>query len=85
MSVGHRAAADPVVCFCNEVRLGTIVDALGDGATTMAEIYDKTWAGCGPCGGSCQPDLKLILEDWLVGDETSTSGEDQRPKRASGE
>ncbi len=85
MSQDSQDAEDPIVCFCNEVRLGTIVDALAEGACTMADIYDRTFAGCGPCGGSCQPDLALILQDWLAGEETSASGQDPRPLQARGE
>jgi len=56
---------DPIICFCNEVRLSVIVAALDEGASTLADIFDRTWAGCGPCGGSCQPDLVALLEDYL--------------------
>jgi bacterioferritin-associated ferredoxin len=59
------AADDPIVCFCNEIRLSEIVGALDAGATSLADIFDATWAGCGPCGGSCQPDLQAILEDYM--------------------
>jgi len=55
---------DPVICFCNEIRLSAIVVALDDGAVTLADIFDATWAGCGPCGGSCQPDLVAIVSDY---------------------
>ena len=59
------SADDPVICFCNEIRLSEIVDAMDAGATSLADIFDATWAGCGPCGGSCQPDLQALLEDYL--------------------
>lgn len=55
---------DPVICFCNEIRLSAIVAAMDDGATTLAAVFDATWAGCGPCGGSCQPDLVALLQDY---------------------
>lgn len=67
MSDERADAEDPVVCFCNEVRLSQIVQALDDGAVSLADLYDLTWAGCGPCGGTCQPDIAAILEDWLQG------------------
>lgn len=57
---------DPIVCFCNEIRLSEIVEALDNGASSLADIFDATWAGCGPCGGSCQPDLDAILQDYLA-------------------
>ncbi len=59
-------SADPIVCLCNEIRLSQIVASLDDGATTLADIFDATWAGCGPCGGSCQPDLQAIIEDYMA-------------------
>ncbi|MSP91010.1 MAG: hypothetical protein EXR79_04275 [Myxococcales bacterium] len=52
---------DPLVCSCNEVPLSHICAALDRGATTLAEIFDATFAGCGPCGGSCQPHLAELL------------------------
>ena len=55
---------DPVLCFCNEVRLSVIVRAMDDGAESLADLFDRTWAGCGPCGGSCQPDLLALLHDF---------------------
>lgn len=61
-----QTADDPIVCFCNEIRLSEIVGSLDAGATCLADIFDATWAGCGPCGGSCQPDLRAILEDYLA-------------------
>lgn len=57
---------DPVVCFCNEVRVSALVRAMDGGAHTLAAVFDATWAGCGPCGGSCQPDLAALLEDYLA-------------------
>jgi bacterioferritin-associated ferredoxin len=37
------------------------------GADTLAKLFDATFAGCGPCGGSCQPELqKILYEDQLA-------------------
>lgn len=58
----RRPDPDPLVCFCNEVRRSTIQAAIENGADTLAALFDATWAGCGPCGGSCQPDLVSLLE-----------------------
>lgn len=69
------SAEDPVICFCNEIRLSEIVQALDDGAASLADIFDATWAGCGPCGGSCQPDLQAILEDYLAASPAAAAGE----------
>lgn len=54
---------DPIVCCCNGVRLSEIVQAMDLGATTLSDLFDMTWAGCGPCGGSCQEDLEALLQD----------------------
>jgi NAD(P)H-nitrite reductase large subunit len=60
------ACVDPVVCFCNEVPLSAIVCALEEGAKDLTALIDATWAGCGACGGTCQPDLEAIIEDWYA-------------------
>lgn len=53
---------DPIVCLCNGVRVSAIVDAVEDGADDLSAIFDATWAGCGPCGGSCQADILALLD-----------------------
>ena len=63
-SVDAEGVDDPIVCFCNEICLSAVVSALDAGASTLTAIIDATFAGCGACGGSCQPDLEAILEDW---------------------
>lgn len=52
---------DPLICSCNEVPRSQIVAAIRRGASSMADIYDATWAGCGPCGGTCQPEIAALL------------------------
>ena len=90
MSEGRADTDDPVVCFCNEVRLSQLVDALDAGASSLAELYDLTWAGCGPCGGTCQPDIAAILNDWLGSDQaghgpaTDEGGADTKATGSSG-
>ena len=56
---------DPIVCCCNGIPLSAIVGAMEGGALTVSELFDATWAGCGPCGGTCQPDLQALLDDYL--------------------
>lgn len=56
---------DPLVCLCNQVPRSVIERAIDDGACTLAQIFDATWAGCGPCGGSCQPEIVHILTERL--------------------
>jgi NAD(P)H-nitrite reductase large subunit len=52
---------DPLICCCNEVPRSQIIAAIRKGACSMAAIFDATWAGCGPCGGTCQPEIAEIL------------------------
>lgn len=64
-SLSHLDVRDPVVCFCNDIRLSVVVRALESGAHTLPTLIDRTWAGCGPCGGTCQEDLRALLTDFL--------------------
>jgi bacterioferritin-associated ferredoxin len=64
MSRSSSKRRDPIVCYCNEVPLSEVVAALDDGARTMADIFDRTWAGCGPCGGTCQSTVLALIRDY---------------------
>lgn len=55
-----------IICRCNEVSLETIMEAIHSGCKTMNEIYDKTNAGVGPCGGSCRRTIKPLLDNYLA-------------------
>jgi bacterioferritin-associated ferredoxin len=52
-----------LVCICNEVPLSAIEAAIARGATSLAEVFDATFAGCGPCGGSCQERIAQLLRE----------------------
>ncbi|PAT01248.1 (2Fe-2S)-binding protein [Candidatus Izimaplasma bacterium ZiA1] len=52
-----------IICHCQEVTYGDIVEAIQNGAKTVEEIGDKTEAGI-TCGG-CIEDLEEILEEEL--------------------
>ena len=56
---------DPLICLCNEVPRSVIEQAIDRGACTLAQVYDATWAGCGPCGGTCQPVVLRVLRERL--------------------
>ncbi len=58
----QKNRADPVICCCNNVRRSEIVAAIAGGARSMAMIFDATFAGCGPCGGTCQREIAHILQ-----------------------
>jgi NAD(P)H-nitrite reductase large subunit len=61
----HKARRRDIICRCNEIPRSAIENAIRNGATTLDEIYDLTLAGVGPCGASCRPDLRIILEQYL--------------------
>ena len=52
------------VCFCHNVPLQALLQAIEDGARTLEEIQQKTKASTG-CGG-CESDVLEILADWLA-------------------
>ncbi len=64
MAKQQRNRKDPLVCLCNQVPESAIVAAMDSGATSLAQLFDQTFAGCGPCGGSCQPQLIAMLEEY---------------------
>lgn len=55
----------PMICYCNGIRRKAIEESIKNGATTVDEIYDQTMAGVGPCGGSCRPFIKEMLDHYL--------------------
>ena len=52
-----------IICHCQEVTYGTIVEAISNGANTVEIIGDITEAGIS-CG-SCIEELEEILEEEL--------------------
>lgn len=54
-----------IICFCNQIPKEVIEKAIQEGAKTLNEIYDKTTAGVGPCGGSCRRKIAPLLEEAL--------------------
>jgi NAD(P)H-nitrite reductase large subunit len=54
---------DKIICLCNGVSLGAVEEAIRRGCRSLGRIYDATTAGVGPCGGSCQGDLKRLLAE----------------------
>ena len=61
----NKQRKSPLICKCNEVDEKTIKDAIQGGCKTLNEIFDKTNAGVGPCGGSCRRTLGPLLEYYL--------------------
>lgn len=42
------------ICLCNSITEEAIKKAITDGVKDADELFDKTGAGVGPCGGSCR-------------------------------
>jgi anaerobic selenocysteine-containing dehydrogenase/NADPH-dependent 2,4-dienoyl-CoA reductase/sulfur reductase-like enzyme/bacterioferritin-associated ferredoxin len=61
-------AADPVmgrlICSCNQVGEGNLVGLIERGCNSLADLCQSSGAGFG-CG-SCKPEVKRILERWMV-------------------
>jgi bacterioferritin-associated ferredoxin len=64
--VGKNPKTHQIICFCNNVAKDVIQRAIKEGCHTLNEIYDKTTAGVGPCGGSCRRKIAPLLEHFLV-------------------
>lgn len=59
-----RAEPDTIVCRCEEVTLGTIEAALGDGVPSIGEVKRRTRLGMGSCQGRyCAPVLATLLAE----------------------
>lgn len=75
---------DPLVCLCNRVPRSALLRAMDGGADSMAALFDQTFAGCGPCGGSCQPDVARLLQAYRDGELHGLARQPpvQRPRAA---
>jgi ferredoxin-nitrate reductase len=58
-----RAVIGELVCSCNSVGEGNIVEAIKGGCTNFSDLCKTTGAGTG-CG-SCRPEVKSILDKSL--------------------
>jgi bacterioferritin-associated ferredoxin len=61
-----RKKTSEIICLCNNVDRESIEKAIRDGAQDLNEIFDKTTAGVGPCGGSCRRKLGPLLDHFLL-------------------
>ena len=59
------------ICLCNQVSEPVIRKAIEEGANKIDELFDRTTAGVGACGGSCRPQLKKLLERYAKPQESS--------------
>lgn len=65
-----------MICLCNAISQAEIEAAIQRGCTSLGKIFDATTAGVGACGGSCQPILRKMLDEYLARGKFS---EDPRP------
>ena len=71
---------DEVVCRCEEVTYGEIVDAIDSGCRTISEIRKRTRAGMGFCQGkSCRSIVCKILAEKTGMDISEIEVEKIRP------
>jgi NADPH-dependent 2,4-dienoyl-CoA reductase/sulfur reductase-like enzyme len=60
----ERCQADTIVCRCEEVTLGAVEAALGDGVPAIGEVKRRTRLGMGRCQGRyCTPVLAALLAE----------------------
>ena len=52
-----------IVCYCNNVTIGMIKEAVDSGASTLEEVQEITNAGT-VCG-SCINDIQHLIEEFL--------------------
>ncbi len=51
---------EQTICFCHNVKLKEILEAIKTGSVTLSQIKENTLASTG-CGG-CEPEVIEILE-----------------------
>lgn len=52
------------ICLCRGITEEQIISAVKDGATTYADVKEKTGAGAGGCrGGRCKSKIEQIIEE----------------------
>lgn len=53
-----------IICICNQITRGTIVNAIANGATTVEDVRKQTTASAGACrGGRCLKKIQAIIDD----------------------
>ncbi|MFA5793798.1 MAG: (2Fe-2S)-binding protein [Candidatus Brocadiia bacterium] len=76
---GPKSRQDPIkapdktiICWCNKVTKGEIIDAIRKGSRTLEDIKKATGANAGnkckttnPKGICCAGDIKILLEYWV--------------------
>lgn len=62
-----EAVTGKLVCSCSQVGEGNLIRRMSDGCTDFQELCTSTGAGTG-CG-SCRPEVKSILENYIIDNE----------------
>lgn len=62
----EKPKTERLICLCNEVSQATVEAAIARGCHRLGQIFDATTAGVGACGGSCQPTLKKMIDEYLT-------------------
>lgn len=62
-------SASKYICYCNSVTRAEVEEAIRGGCATLGKIFDRTRAGVGACGGTCQTDLRKLIESYAAGGE----------------
>ncbi len=65
-SRSRKKKPSEIICLCNNVTRECIEEAIIGGVKSLNEIFDKTTAGVGPCGGSCRRKLGPMLDHYLA-------------------
>lgn len=82
----NEEQANPMICYCKDVRKAKIVAALKAGAKTFKEVQLATGASTGdecdvknPTGKCCSPFVMEIIKEWA--DQSTDAGNDNCCKR----
>ncbi|NUM57580.1 MAG: (2Fe-2S)-binding protein [Bdellovibrionaceae bacterium] len=73
-----KKKTSPIICKCNDVTEETIKQAIKEGCKDLNELFDKTNAGVGPCGGSCRKTTGPWLEYYLKHGTFPTQTDDKK-------
>lgn len=73
MSEEKRSGNDEIICYCDHVTKGEIIDAMEQGARTLPEIKRMTGActSCrcaelNPSGKCCAQDIAMVMREYLT-------------------
>ena len=64
---------DQLICYCDNVTKGQILEAMEQGAKTLVDIKRRTSACCSckcaelnPSGKCCAQDIALVMREYLL-------------------